>query len=127
MVDDQQLLRDFVKDGSETAFTELVTRHVNLVYSAALRRTGDEQLANPGGTLAVTNEFEVVYGGDFRALTNPSSTIVIREREAWQHPNGKWFKAYGFADGHSEIHTEPDGDFEPWERPRLPVPPSRNP
>lgn len=41
MLDDQQLLRGFVKDGSEAAFTELVTRHVNLVYSAALRRTGD--------------------------------------------------------------------------------------
>lgn len=84
-------------------------------------------MRNPDGTLAVTNEFEFVYGGNFRAVNNPASTIVIRERESWQHPNGKWFKTYGFADGHSEIHTEPDGNFEEWEKARLPVPPSNNP
>jgi len=84
-------------------------------------------LRNQDGTLAITNDFEFVYGGNFRALTNPASAIVIREREAWQHPNGKWFKAYGFADGHSEIHTEPDGNFEAWEKPRLPAPPSSSP
>lgn len=77
----------------------------------------------PESALVGTNQFEFVYGGNFRALTNPSATIVIREREAWQHPNGKWFKAYGFADGHSEVHAEPDGNFETWEKPRLPVPP----
>ena len=84
-------------------------------------------LGNPDGTLAVTNEFEFVYGGHFRALTNPVSAIVIREREGTQLPNGKWIKSYGFADGHSEIPTEPDGNFEAWEKPRLPVPPSNNP
>ncbi len=41
-----ELLRRYVKEGSESAFAELVREHINLVYSAALRETnGDEALA----------------------------------------------------------------------------------
>lgn len=36
-VSDQELLRDYGLNGSETAFAALVNRHINLVYSAALR------------------------------------------------------------------------------------------
>jgi len=42
MLDDQQLLRHYTADGSEAAFAELVSRHVNLVYSTALRQTGGD-------------------------------------------------------------------------------------
>ena len=42
MMDDLQLLRRYADEGSEDAFGELVARHVNLVYSAALRRTGGD-------------------------------------------------------------------------------------
>jgi RNA polymerase sigma factor (sigma-70 family) len=46
MTPDSELLRQFAKTNSEDAFTELVKRHVNLVYSAALRQmNGDEHLA----------------------------------------------------------------------------------
>jgi RNA polymerase sigma factor (sigma-70 family) len=42
---DQELLRDFVAWRSEAAFAELVSRHVDHVYSAALRMVCDAHLA----------------------------------------------------------------------------------
>jgi RNA polymerase sigma factor (sigma-70 family) len=42
---DQQLLRDYSGQRSEAAFAELVRRHVDLVYSAALRMVRDAHLA----------------------------------------------------------------------------------
>lgn len=38
---DFELLRDYSRHRSESAFAEIVRRHANLVYSAALRQTGD--------------------------------------------------------------------------------------
>src|SRR2546425_638554 len=37
MTDSQRLLADYVENGSETAFRELVSRYINLVYSTAVR------------------------------------------------------------------------------------------
>src|SRR6267143_1158736 len=46
MTTDTELLRNYAHDRSESAFTELVQRHINLVYSAALRDArGDAGLA----------------------------------------------------------------------------------
>jgi len=46
MNDDAVLLHCYAEEGSETAFAELVRRHIDLVYGAALRRTGgDSHLA----------------------------------------------------------------------------------
>src|SRR5688572_4637725 len=46
MKDDATLLADFARDRSEAAFAELVRRHVNFVYAAALRQVnGDAHLA----------------------------------------------------------------------------------
>jgi RNA polymerase sigma factor (sigma-70 family) len=46
MTDGRQLLADYVKNGSEPAFRELVGRYTNLVYSVALRSVnGDTHLA----------------------------------------------------------------------------------
>jgi RNA polymerase sigma factor (sigma-70 family) len=42
MTDSQKLLADYVQDGSEAAFRELVTRYVDFIYSAALRLVGGD-------------------------------------------------------------------------------------
>jgi len=44
-LNDQQLLAEFVRDESGTAFATLVERHVHLVYSTALRFTGNPNQA----------------------------------------------------------------------------------
>jgi hypothetical protein len=62
---DGLLLHRYVKEGSQSAFTELVHRHLDLVYAAAMRRTGGDShqsadvcqhvfisLAKNAGTLA---------------------------------------------------------------------------
>src|SRR5215469_17285128 len=45
MTDDMTLVREYAQGESEEAFATLVSRHVNLVYSAALRQVGDPHLA----------------------------------------------------------------------------------
>jgi RNA polymerase sigma factor (sigma-70 family) len=42
---DARLLRDYSEHGSEAAFRDLVTRHADLVYSAALRQVNSNALA----------------------------------------------------------------------------------
>jgi DNA-directed RNA polymerase specialized sigma24 family protein len=42
---DAQLLRAYLESGQETAFREIVTRHTDLVYSAALRQVNSPELA----------------------------------------------------------------------------------
>ena len=44
-MDDWELLQAYAKHRSEPAFTELVRRHLNWVYSAARRQVGDPHLA----------------------------------------------------------------------------------
>jgi RNA polymerase sigma factor (sigma-70 family) len=44
-MEDIELLREYAQHQSEPAFTELVSRHINFVYSTALRVVRDSQLA----------------------------------------------------------------------------------
>lgn len=56
MVDNATLLRDYVVNGSETAFAELLSRHVDLVYSTALRLVGgDAALARDVAQIVFTD------------------------------------------------------------------------
>src|SRR5580700_9821530 len=45
MADDIELLREYAASRSEQAFATLVTRHISLVYSSALRQARDPHLA----------------------------------------------------------------------------------
>ena len=62
---DCQLLRDYTERRSETAFAELVRRHVDFVYSAALRMVRDAHLAED-----VTQGVFVAFAQNARQLTN---------------------------------------------------------
>ncbi len=75
-------------------------------------------------TNVTTAQFEIVYQGTRTGLTNPGATIVLREKQPWIGSGGKWVRIYGFGDGHAEAHTEPEGDFDAFERQHLaPMPP----
>ena len=62
-LDDNALLREYVESGSEEAFAALVSRHVNKVYSVALRHTG-----NPVQAEEITQAVFVIFARKSRAL-----------------------------------------------------------
>ena len=45
MADDMELVREFATRRSDAAFETLVSRHINLIYSVALRQVRDPHLA----------------------------------------------------------------------------------
>jgi len=68
------------------------------------------------------SQLEIVYQGSWKSITNPGSTIIVRENQPWLY-NGESIKVYGFADGHAQLHAEPDGDFGAWEQQHMAFPP----
>ena len=62
-LDDSALLREYVERDSEEAFAALVTRHVNKVYSVALRLTG-----NPHSAEEITQAVFVILAKKSRQL-----------------------------------------------------------
>jgi RNA polymerase sigma factor (sigma-70 family) len=62
-LDDNGLLSEYVERGSEAAFAELVGRHINKVYSVALRQTG-----NPAHAEEITQAVFVILARKSRQL-----------------------------------------------------------
>ncbi|HSY42472.1 MAG TPA: sigma-70 family RNA polymerase sigma factor [Candidatus Acidoferrum sp.] len=87
--------------------------------------TNHEQLSsyNNHYPISGTNHFEVEYQGSMNAITNPSSVILVQS-DPWETYEGKWAKAYGFADGHAEVHAEANGDFTGFEQQHSVSPPT---
>src|SRR5207302_409312 len=48
-----------------------------------------QQMLNNQSNLA-PEQFEIMYTGAFSEIANAQSVIVIREKQAWQTPDGGW-------------------------------------
>jgi uncharacterized protein (TIGR03435 family) len=81
---DIELLHRYVVDGSEDAFSVLVRRHVNLVYSVALRHVG-----NPSQAEEITQAVFVILARKAHSLRQ--GTVL----PGWLHKTA-WFAADNF-------------------------------
>jgi RNA polymerase sigma factor (sigma-70 family) len=77
---------------------------------------GAARYAKEGFMNQVGSNFDFVNPGSVTNIAQPPTTILLKEKEPWQGPDGGWRKIYGFADGHVEVHAEPNGNFDQYER-----------
>ena len=68
------------------------------------------------------DQYEMLYQGKLDGMTNPppEGAIIVREKQPWRTPDGAWARTYIYGNGVGTIQTDPDGDFEKWEGPRIP-------
>jgi hypothetical protein len=74
-------------------------------------------------TNLTAEQFEILYRGPTTNIASPSLVVVLREKQARRGSDGKWSRAYAFADGHSEVTSSPDGNFDAWEKRHIILPP----
>src|SRR5205814_3600512 len=70
--DDRELLRRYAQERDEAAFAQIVRRHVNLVFSAAMRRVGDRHLAED-----VTQAVFVVLAKKAAKICNGNGVLSV--------------------------------------------------
>jgi hypothetical protein len=80
-------------------------------------------LAGKNNPLTGTNEFDIMFQGNRNSVTNSSGVILVREHQPRQRADGRWTRAYGFLDGHSELRTEASSNFDDFEREHMWQPP----
>jgi RNA polymerase sigma factor (sigma-70 family) len=67
--------------------------------------------------LSSADDFEIVFHGRLSDLPQPERIIIVRDKEAFAvQADGSALRTYLFADGHSEVHRAPNGDFSAWEQ-----------
>jgi RNA polymerase sigma factor (sigma-70 family) len=116
MTDDAELLCQFAEDRSESAFAELVGRHVDLVYSAALRQcAGDHHRAQEVTQMVFTDlarkASSLVRHPVLPAWLHRSSRLAaldLLRREGRRHK-------YERAAGSDAVVMAPEGESVVWE------------
>jgi RNA polymerase sigma factor (sigma-70 family) len=114
ITDDMDLVREYARHGSEEAFATLVARHINLVYSVALRQFRDAHLAEE-----VTQAAFIILARKAGSLG--SKTIV----SAWLCRTAQYVAARALRTQHrrqcreQEVYVQsllnqPDPDPSPW-------------
>lgn len=92
-MNDRELLRDYVANNSQSAFTQLVERHLALVYSAARRQLRDSHLAEDVAQQVFTllarkatrlGPDTILSGWLYRTARNLTSEMLRRERRRLQ-------------------------------------------
>src|SRR3954470_21076544 len=87
MNSDSELLRRYVEEKSEAAFSELVQRHIGLVYSVALRRVGGDAHLAEDVTQTVFNDLarkastlrdRATLGGWLYLSAHHASAAIVR-------------------------------------------------
>ena len=78
---DRQLVREFVREQSSRAFDALVARHVDLVYSAALRQTGGDSQRAEDVTQMVFRDLAKKAGS---LASHPALTGWLYTSTRWQ-------------------------------------------
>src|SRR5215472_4056273 len=83
---DASLLRQFARDGLESALRCLTERHINLVFGTAVRRTGD-----PGAAQEIAQNVFIALARKAAWLQNETSiagwlhrTTVLEARQWWR-------------------------------------------
>jgi DNA-directed RNA polymerase specialized sigma24 family protein len=80
MTSDLDLLRQFARENSQDAFTEIVRRHVNLVYSAARRQVRSPQLAEEVAQSVFTDRVAVLlHQSENKSLREAGQTLGTSE------------------------------------------------
>jgi len=79
--------------------------------------------ASATDTNLTTSQFEILYQGPATNIASPSLVVVLREKQPSRTYDGRLSRAYGFADGHSEICVPPNGDYDAWEKRHIVGPP----
>jgi RNA polymerase sigma factor (sigma-70 family) len=116
MIDDRQLLARYVREGSQEAFAELVKRHLNFVYSAALRQVRSREIAEDISQIVFVNLAR-------KARSLPDQTVLA----GWLHRDTRFtaldlLRAERRRQAREQEHVamntpEPDANWEqirPW-------------